>query len=339
MRKRGLIHNVFVGLLVVLASVTFAATAIAGWTHQTALVQDRFVSVVASATTDPEVIDSLGTRIADQVVDRLGLEERLSAQLPAPLSRLAAPLTQAVHDGIERAADNVLSSPEFQTFLATALGRLHTGFLNVVNGNSDYFTTTNGKLTLDLLAVMDAVVTQLQTDGVLPTAADFPRFSAAADRTDFIARLSTYFQTQLPPDFGQIAIADQSSIDSIASVLHLFDQALFGLIVLSIVLAVAAILLADRRWNAVAWLGFTSVLIFGLLILALVGTQSFADSAVANPDNRVLLAALVRSLAESLAEWLTVIGVVTLFVAVPAAFLAHRRRKAQIEQAMSGSAA
>jgi len=185
---------------------------------------------------------------------------------------------------------------------------------------------------------MDAVVTQLQTDGVLPTAADFPRFSAAADRTDFIARLSTYFQTQLPADFGQIPIADQSSIDTIASVLHLFDQALIGLIVLSIVLAVLAIALADRRWNALAWLGFTSVLIFGLLILGLVGVQSFADSAVANPDNRVLLAALVRSLAESLAEWLTVIGVVTLFVAVPAAFLSHSQRRAS-EAAATGAAA
>ena len=339
MRKRGLVHNVFVGLLVVLASVSFAATAIAGWTHQTALVQDRFVSVVTGATTDPAVIDSLGTRIADQVVDKLGIQNRLSAQLPGPLSRLAEPVTPAVHDRIEQAADKVLSSPEFQTFFATALGKLHTGFLNVVNGNSAYFTTTNGKLTLDLLAVMDAVVTQLQTDGVLPTAADFPRFSAAADRTDFIARLSTYFQTQLPADFGQIPIADQSSIDTIASVLHLFDQALIGLIVLSIVLAVLAIALADRRWNALAWLGFTTVFIFGLLIVALVGTQSFADNAVANPDNRVLLAALVRSLAESLAEWLTVIGVVTLFVAVPAAFLSHGQRKRQIEQAMGGTAA
>ena len=338
MHKRGIIHNFFVGLLVLLASLTFVVTAIAGWTHQTALVSDRFVATVTSATTDPAVINSLGTRIADQVVDKLGLQQRLSAQLPGPLSRLAEPLTQAVHDQIELAADKVLSSPQFQSFFATALTGLHNGLLNVVNGNSAYFTTTNGKLTLDLLAVMDAVIAQLQTDGVLPTAADFPRFAQAADRTDFINKLSAYTQAQLPPDFGQIPIADQSSIDTIANALHLFDVSLVAAAVLAMVLALVAVVLADRRWNAIAWLGFASVFFFGLLILALGGVQGYADSAVANPDNRVLLAALVRSLAESLAEWLWVIGVVTLIVAVIAGLLAHRSRKHAEAQLIAAAA-
>ncbi len=339
MRHRGIIHNFFVGLLVLLASLTFVFTAIGGWTHQTALVGDRFVATITSATTDPVVIDSLGTRIADQVVDKLGLQQRLTDKLPAPLVRLAEPLTQAVHDRIEQAADKVLSSPQFQSFFATALTGLHNGLLNVVNGNSQYFTTTNGKLTLDLIAVMDAVITQLQTDGVLPTVDDFPRFAAAADRTDFLAKLSTYTQSQLPPDFGQIPIADASSVDAIANALHLFDQALIGMAVLAIVLALAALVFADRRWNAVAWLGFTSVFFLGLAIIALVGIEGYADGAVANPDNRVLLAALVRSLAQSLAEWLTIIGLVTLFIAVPAGFLAHHSRKQAEERLAAGKSA
>ena len=339
MRKRGIIHNLFVGLLVLLASLTFVVTAIAGWTHQTALVTDRFVATVTDATTDPAVIDSLGTRIADQVVDRVGLEQRLSDQLPGPLSRLAVPLTQAVHDRIEQAADKVLSSPQFQGYFATALGGLHAGLLNVVNGNSQYFTTTNGKLTLDLVAVMDAVIGQLQSDGVLPTAADFPRFAQAADRTDFVNKLSAYLGAQLPPDFGQIPIANQSSIDAIGSALHVFDEALIAMAVLAVVLALAAILFADRRWNAVAWLAFTSVFFIGLAILALVGVQGYSDNVVASPDNPVLLAAIVRSLAESLAEWLTIIGVVTFFIAVPAGFMArHTRKQAEARLAAGNSA-
>ena len=87
MRKRGIIHNTFVGVLVLLASLTFAATAIGAWTHQTALVKDRFVATITDATTDPAVIDSLGTRIADQVVEKLNLQQRLTDQLPGPLSR------------------------------------------------------------------------------------------------------------------------------------------------------------------------------------------------------------------------------------------------------------
>ena len=75
---------------------------------------------------------------------------------------------------------------------------------------------------------MDTVVTQLQADGVLPTAADFPRFSEGGDRSDYLAQLGTYVQAQLPPDFGQIPIVDASAVDTIANGLHLFDQALIG---------------------------------------------------------------------------------------------------------------
>jgi hypothetical protein len=327
MRRRGIIHNGFVGLLVLLASLSFVATVVGAWTHQTALVSDRFVRVVASATSDPQVIDSMSTRLADQVVDRLGLEQRIQNVLPDALDRLAVPITQAVHDRIATAAANLLNNPQFQDRLAIVLARLHTGFLNIVNGDSQYFTTTNGKLTLDLLSVMDAVITELQSDGVLPTAADFPRFSAIADRTNYLAQLSTYVQAQLPPDFGQIPIADESSVDAIAGGLHLFDQALVGMGVLTVILALAALLFADRRWNLIAWLSFTNVFLIGLAILGLIGLQEYADNAVANPDNRVLLAALVRSLAQSLAAWLLVIGVALLFVAIPTAFLARRQRR------------
>jgi len=324
MRKGGLIHNVFVGLLVLLASLAFTATAIAGWTHQTALVTDKFVGVITGATSNPQVVDSLGTRVADQVVDRLGLEQRLTNLLPPALDRLAQPVTQAVHDRIATATQNLLSSPAFQQHWSNALTALHAGFLNIVSGNSQYFTTTNGKLTLDLLAVMNAVVTELQQDGVLPTAADFPQFSDSTDRSVYLSRLGTYLQAQLPPDFGQVPVADESSVQTVANALHLFDQALVGMALLTIVLVLAAILFAHRTWSAVAWLGTTIVVILGLLLIGLVGIQSFSGNVVANPDSPVLVAALVGALAGSLASWLGVIAFAILIITFPAAFMSRR---------------
>src|SRR4051794_1107170 len=111
MRKA--LHNALVGLLLLVASLAFVLTSVAGWTHQTALDPNRFVAVVTNATTDPQVIDSLGARIADQVVTRLALEQRLANLLPDALDRLAVPVAQAVHDRIDRATTNVLSSAEF----------------------------------------------------------------------------------------------------------------------------------------------------------------------------------------------------------------------------------
>jgi hypothetical protein len=324
-----LVHNLFVGALVLLTALAFTATAVAGWTHQTALVSDRFVAVVNGVVTDPQVADSMGQRVADQVVERLGLQQRVTDLLPPRLAGLAVPVTQAVHDAIDKAVDNLLSNPQFQTLLTAALERLHTGLLNVVNGNSDYFTTTNGKLTLDLLAVIDTVVAQLQTDGVLPTQADFPKFSQIADRTDFLNKLSSYLQTQLPPDFGQIPIADESSVQAVANALHAFDVAIYALAILTVVLGLAALLFAHRRWNAVAWLGITILVLFGLGIAALLAVSSKSASVVANPDNPVLAGALVGALADSLTQWMAVLGVAVLIVTIPVVFMARRSKKAK----------
>jgi hypothetical protein len=324
-----LIHNLFVGLLVVLAGAAFAATAAAAWVHQTALVSDRFVGVVSTAIEQPQVASSLGERVADQVVTRLALEQRLTNVLPPELERLAIPVTDAVQEKIASATTQLIASPTFQDHLTAAVKRLHSGLLNVVNGDSQYFTTTNGKLTLDLLAVIDSVITELQADGILPTGADFPRFSEAADRADFVNRLSAAVQTQLPPDFGQVPIADASSIDTAGRVLQLFDQSLIAMAVLTLVLAIAALVFADRRWNAIFWLGVTTDVILGLLILGLLWAQSYSGSIVANPDSPVLAGALVGALARSAAVWLAALGVAILLVTVPAGFMARPSRRPQ----------
>ena len=330
MRKA--LHNAIVGLLLLTGSIAFVLTAVAGWTHQTALDPNRFVTVVTDATTDPQVIESLGTRIADQVVTRLGLEARLANLLPDALDRLALPVTEAVHDRIGIATTKVLSSAEFQQFWAAALARLHTGLLAIVNGNAEFFTTTNGKLSLDLLAVIDTVISELQTNGILPTVADFPRFAAAADRTDFLARLSTYVEAELPPDFGMVPIADAAAVETAANALHLFDQLIYALAIATLVLTGLGIILADQRWRAVAWTGVTIEVLLGIVLVILVATQRSASNVVANPDNRVLLGGLVGSLAESLTLWLAVIAVAVLMITIPASFLAHRtgRKKAQV---------
>src|SRR3954465_14964995 len=107
MRRRGPIRNLFVGFLAILASLAFVATALAGWTHQTALVTDRFVGVVSDVTTDPQVADSLGARVADQIVTRLGLEQRLANLLPDRLDRLAQPLTASARERVPPGVGNL----------------------------------------------------------------------------------------------------------------------------------------------------------------------------------------------------------------------------------------
>ena len=113
-------------------------------------------------------------------------------------------------------------------------------------------------------------------------------------------------------------------MQTVANALHLFDQALIGMALLTIVLVLAAILFAHRTWSAVAWLGITIVVMLGLILIGLLGIQSFSGNVVANPDSPVLVAALVGALAGSLATWLGVIAFAILIITIPAAFMARR---------------
>lgn len=327
--KHHRIHNFFAVVLIALASLSFALTAVAAWAHQTALVTDRFVGVVSDVTSDPQVVDKLSSTLADQVVAKLALQQRLENLLPDVLDRLAAPLTSTVHDRIETASSNLLSSPEFQARWVSALTRVHAGFLNVVNGNGQFVGVVDGKLTVDLLAVVDAVFVQLHADGVIPTSADFPRFSDFNDRTAFLDKLGTAVQTQLPPDFGQIPIGDEAAVNTIANGLHLFDLSIVVLAVVTVVLSILAVWFAKRHWNAIFALGVGIEVFLALLWLSLLGLQTWGADSMASPDGRVVIGAFVARLAQDLTGWLAVIAVVVALIAVPAAFMARRSTREQ----------
>ena len=89
-------RRVLAGIALVLACLTILLTTLAVWTHQVALNTNRFTNLVGNVVTDPAVTDPISKRISIQVVDALGIQERLEARLPDAIKPLAGALTAAV---------------------------------------------------------------------------------------------------------------------------------------------------------------------------------------------------------------------------------------------------
>jgi hypothetical protein len=316
-------HNFVATLLVVLACISLTATAVAAWSHQTLLVTDRFVAVVSDVTDDPAVLDRLGNGLSDQVVERLALEQRLANALPGPLARLAVPLTAAVNERIAAAAEKLLASEEFQSVWERALTRAHSTFLKVVRGQSEYVEEVNGKLTVDLLGLTGAVIDQLKADGVIDPQIQLPDLSDTSDHPALVARLGTALQANLPPDFGQVPIADAAAVDRLAKLLRQFDLIVGGLIVLSLVLVLLALWWADRRWRALASISLGTIVVIGLLMLVLYVVQDAVGDAIAVPEGKVILGTLVNRLLGSLMSWLAVLAFALAIIGLPAYFLSR----------------
>src|SRR5436190_24226840 len=95
-------RSILAGVVLVLACLSILITTVAVWTHQVALHTDRFTALVTNVVADPAVIDPVSSRLSQQVVDAVGVQARLEARLPDAVKGLAAPLTVAIRDGIDR---------------------------------------------------------------------------------------------------------------------------------------------------------------------------------------------------------------------------------------------
>ncbi len=319
MKQHHRIHNVFAILFGVLASIVFVVASMTAWFHQTVLSTDRFVGVVTNVTSDPVVIDRISTQLADQVVARLTIQQRIETLLPDRLDRLAIPVTEAIRERIAEAADQLLTDERVQGGLDSTLTLLHTRLVALLRGDAENAQIVNGTLTIDLLGVVRELLTQLQADGVLPSDVALPDLGLVNDRDALIAQLNTALNAQLPPDFGQIQIADATGLQRASTLVQQADVAVVGLVVAALLLILLAVFFAHRKARALFFVSIGIEVLIVLVALGLIGAQGWAADSLASPEGRPVLSAFVGGLAGSLTLWLTWTGIVVAVVAVLAA--------------------
>jgi hypothetical protein len=323
-----LLHNLVAVVLGLLACLVFVFAVISTWFHQSVLVTDRFVGMVTEVTADPVVIERLSTQISVQVVDRMEIQSRIENLLPDGLDLVAIPITTAVQERIAESAARLLASDRVQAGWDSALTVLHDRLVAVLRGEAENVELVNGTLTIDVLAIVREVVAELQAEGILPVAT-LPDLNLVENRQEFIDRLGAAVQVQLPPDFGQVQIANADRLQRVSTLVQTSDAAIAVLFIAALILIVLTVIWAHRRVRAVFMIGLGIEVVLVMVLLLLAGAQGVATDSMASPDGRPVLAAFVSTAAESLSMWLIWTGVIvalaTVVIGIVGAVFGSRR--------------
>jgi hypothetical protein len=341
------------GLLTVLALV---AGTVAVWLRATAFDTDEFMAVVEPALESPETAAAVSSRLTDEVLDALSLEDRIGAALsdlgtalgtglagaldldptqaariealPIPgLDQLAAPIASGLEERIATRIDEFVTSGEFRELLSDLVRAAHPRAVALIRGDEDELpnlVVQSGEVQVDLVPVVARALADLVDQGLATFGIDeIPLIDPADDPEMALERLSQAVGVDLPPDFGKLTVMSQGELTELQDGVRTADRLVWALVLGTVVLAAATVAVApDRRRVVVALgVGVAVGLVVTMLLLRNATTEVAGVAVTAEGRDAVLV--VTDTTLDSLRTAMLVVLVVALVVAV-AAHLAGR---------------
>jgi hypothetical protein len=312
-------------ILVVLVAVGVLGTTVAFWADQTLFNTDRYVATVSPILTDPAVIDAVSTDVAASIVTETGIQKVVEGVLPADLKGLATVVVQGLQGTIQRAIADFMSSQQFATFWTEANRTVHAEIVAILRGRSDVVTSSDGVVSIDVfplvakgLQVADDALTQaLGRDVPIPVLTD--PSNAALSRSELESALGV----TLPPDFGQIAIADTTALEDAQQVLQVFEASIVIAAIVTILISLLAVAVAIRRRRAALQVILASVVGLALALVAVARIDQLAADASPQGAAGATARAAIESIVGGFA-WYALVLAVALGVVAVALYVAGR---------------
>ena len=276
-RPRRMWRRVTAWVLVVLMGIAVAGSVVGFWVNRTLLETDRFMAVVTPIVESESVQAVVSDRVADQVLEALDLETRLTERLSEADDRLRERLGEAldlpdvivrrlqntrlgleslapmiaagVETRIREAVTTFVSSPEGNRLLLRTIEVAHERSVLLLRDELEQLPNVviaEGEVRINLVPVIAEVLRSVVNAGLdfVGIEREIPPFDSAEDATAAIDRLASIVGRDLPADFGQVRIASEESLERAQGYVRAFDLALWALLIAAIVLAVLAIWLA-----------------------------------------------------------------------------------------------
>jgi hypothetical protein len=263
-RGRRIGASVCLVLSVLLAPLAIVTT----WTKQELLNTDRYVATVAPLADNRGLTDYLAGQVTEKLMTGLNVTAVARESLPKRAQFLAAPLTGGIQTLVTNTAETALASPEFKKIWTDANRAAHNQVQKALTGEGNTVTVVNGKVTIDLSPIIQAVVKRLDARGITVF--------------DKIPIVHTAIKLQLFDAQG-LASAQQAT-----KILVILRYVLAGV---AIILALVGFWLSrDRRRSAVHW-GFGLAACLGVVAaILLIGSNVAASSISKNgmPQNTAL---------------------------------------------------
>ena len=356
-------------VLVVLMGIAVAGSVVGFWVNRTVLVTDRFMAVVTPVVESASIQAVVSDRISDQLLEALDLETRLTERLSEADDRLRERLGEAldlpdavlrrlqntqlgleslapmiaagVETRIREAVTAFVSSPEGNRLLLQTIEVAHERSVLLLRDELDQLpnvVVAEGEVRVNFVPVIAEVLRSVVNAGLdfVGIQREIPPFDSAEDATAAIDRLAGIVGRDLPPDFGQVRIASEQSLEQAQGYVRAFDLALWGLLIAAIVLAALAIWLAPSVPVGTFRVGVAAAVaaLAGWVLVQVLGAR-VADAAT-TAEGRAAIDEIVQSLVSGLNGTAFALGVIGIGVAA-SAFIVDRQARQSV--AAAGAAA
>jgi len=301
--------------LVVLAAIISVVMMVSVWAHDFLLDTDKFVATVTPVLKDPQVTRSMGELVAERAVELTDLETRLKNVLPARLDFIAAPIAGRAEGLLAKGTTRLLRSEKGYKAWETILRFSHRSIVALLTDRSKFLKIYDDEVRLDLLPLVVAAVARLESllPDVIATRAPLPEFSADQSPEQQRAELAEALGMPVRDDFAQITLFEGDQVKTAQQALRLFDLLAYGLIALTAILVIAAILVSPRRLHTLMHIGVAAALAVVVTRVAINQTQDTVLASAAQTEALPVIRAGVSSVFGSLQDlivWGLVAGAV-----------------------------
>ena len=330
-------RNIIASVLGVLAVLLLVVGTVAVWARVTVTSSERVADLAVDAFDEAEVQAALSDYITNLVFSAVDVDAAVSAVLPDQLQSLEPLLAGGARTAVDRGVAVLLAQRETETVFRRLAERAHRAAMRLLQGDGllDGISVNDGAVTLNLLPLVGRAATRLQDLGLFQDL-QIPELTADGDPAEQIAELEEATGRDLPDDFGQLVVYQSDNIANAEASLQSAQQAavfakraMWLVIVLSVVLLVAAVLVAANRWRAVFVLGLGVIAAIVVMRGAVERVVAAAPDLAQKPGGQAAIRAMVGGAATSLMRLAAIILLLAL-VAVLVAMAIRRWRRDDI---------
>ena len=293
--------RVLVYVLAVLTCLAILTSSVGVWAHRTLLNTDSWVNAVGPLADNPEVTDAVAKEVTTQLLTVLNAQELAANALPDKAKVLAAPLTDAVGQFVERTVAELLRTDQFKTFWVEANRRVHSLAVKVLRGDTKVVSTDNGNVQLNLIPLLEQALAAIQSKAPgLLGGVSLPEISSDTPVSQARLQLAAALNRPVPETFGVITVFSSDKLKAAQDAVSLFDKLTIAMVVVTVLLLIATIALALDRRRILIVLGLGTVVAIALAAAVINAVKGQVLDLITDPTNRGAVRATASTLVSRL---------------------------------------
>jgi hypothetical protein len=333
-------RRVLVVALAVLSCISILVSSVGVWAHRTLLNTDSWVNAVGPLASNPAVTSAVSKEVSTQLLQTIDVDQVAQNALPDQAKFLAAPLSTAVSQFVQRAVDELLKTQQFQEFWVQANRRIHPVVVKVLRGDTKAVLTADGTVKLNFLPLIAEALTFVQSkaSGLFGSAGPIPKITFDTPVDQARSEISTALGRTLPADFGTVTVFQSDKLKAAQDAVSLFDKLVVGMLIVTVLLVVATIVLAIDKRRIIIGLSLGTVFAIAVASVVIGAIKSQALDLISDPQSRLAAKDTIGALVSRLHLITDVLVALGLAIAVIAFLTGGSRPAVAIRQAASRGA-